>query len=443
METKTAYVPGRGLFEVRFTDDPSVVFVKSESVEGRWYRVQGVGTPNASCNCPATRFCKHLAAVMEGENMVQPEVLTAEEADAEQRQVAVMPAHMSQDASAGLVARLDMTQRGELARRQAAALAGGYKETLYLATAMHGAQLVPESIDTPQKAALVMMKAVELGIPPISAFEFLHVINGKIGIQSQMIAALVQRSKVGRIEILETDAEHCKAVGIRQGYRDLTFTFTMAEARRAGLPTGRNKVVWERYPADMLRHKAVARIGRLMFADLLGGMDVSDGGGVVVDYSVVPEAEGEHRHSVDPAPPEPTAAKPQYPWAGAMRDALGEVRDIATIDDVGEYLVAYLDRELDRNTVSAAIDDYLVAHNVQPRDLVKDAINWRDGGRPFPPPRRPVVASASEPEPEPDPEPPVETIPEAEFREEPEPQMDTLFAMPEPIVPPAQPPRHG
>lgn len=205
-------------------------------------------------------------------------------------------------------------------RNTAASLGGAFIELLPLAQAMLDAKLLPNGMNVPQ-CALVMQRGLELGIPPLSALEFLYVVDNRVKLMGQMVQALIQRDGRGRVEILDSTDEYCRARGLRPGYEPLEILWTTDMAAKANLT---KNFGWQKYPADMLRWKAVARIGRLMFADILGGMDVADpGNGQTFDSVTVvdspanrletPNLYNPQTRDVPPQPqpePEPKTASP-------------------------------------------------------------------------------------------------------------------------------------
>jgi hypothetical protein len=77
----------------------------------------------------------------------------------------------------------------------------------------------------------------------------------------------------------ETNGKYCKIVGKRKDNGDsLTIIYGMAHAQMAGLSAKDN---WKKNPREMCYCRAMGRIGRMLFADILGGSyasgEISDG----------------------------------------------------------------------------------------------------------------------------------------------------------------------
>lgn len=365
MTTRVVYVPARGPVTLHSTDDPETWFAESTTVGGKTYRIVGVGTANPACICPARKDCVHLLAAMRmtlEDSMTDTEELP----EAVGQSAAVVPFRQSTSA---LDARRAVTAGSQAIALSARSQVEGYKEYLYLAQQMGDTGLFPTSIKTPQAAAIVMMKAAELGVPPMAALELFYVVGNKVGIQSQMIAALIERSGKGYVEVIESTAERATVVGHREGRPSMTVTWTpeMAEAANSKSMGGwTDKLVW----------KAIARIGRRMFADVLGGMDVGDGSGVVIDEGIVPEREGEYRATVD-APPVEEAPKPGVPaWMPEFRDAVKEA-GVAL-----KPFYPYFDATTNEAMFEAITKWLAEVEGRTPRALVSAVADWDAAGRP-------------------------------------------------------------
>lgn len=257
-----------------FATDRPGVYLAEGSTPNTYHVLQNVGTPFAYCDCPAAahgRDCKHLIAALE---------LTLEDLDMNQETaLAVAPAPAQ---PSGLSVRKDASARAGYLREQAALVTEGFRELLPIAQAMVDANLVPSGMNIPA-TAIVMLKAIELGIPPVSAFEFLYAVDNKVKLQGQMVAALVARSGRGRIEV-ETSPMQAIATGYREGWKPYRVVFTIEDLKK--ISAKRNNASHDVYPMDHMRWKSVARVGRVMFADVLSGMDVVVEGYGTIDSEV-------------------------------------------------------------------------------------------------------------------------------------------------------------
>lgn len=149
---------------------------------------------------------------------------------------------------------------------------------------------MPKGVDTAEKAAAIMMKGRELGIPPMEAIANISIINGKPTLQAKLMMALVKRA-YGRdaIWVEETNDKFAK-VGYRRGNKAYFMTFTMDDAERAGLtrPSRSGEPsMYTKYPGPMLRSRCISAVCIMEFPEVTGGLYVPGelGEDVIVDES--------------------------------------------------------------------------------------------------------------------------------------------------------------
>jgi hypothetical protein len=150
---------------------------------------------------------------------------------------------------------------------------------------------------TEQQAAIVMLKGHELGLGLAAAFEFIDVIDGKPSIKPKGALALIHNSNELAGIRIEDKANSCTVWMKRKNGFEYTATFSLEDAKRAGLV--KPKGGWEKYPANMLRWRAVGYCADVVFPDVIGGMlrpeelgaEVDQNGEVQVWAIKDPEAE--------------------------------------------------------------------------------------------------------------------------------------------------------
>jgi len=149
---------------------------------------------------------------------------------------------------------------------------------------------------TQEQAAIVMLKGYELGLGIASAFEYIHVIEQKPSISPKGALALIHRS--GKLAGLEIDdisdnskPTACKVTMKRKNGFEYSVTFTMDDAERAGVV--KDKSGWSKYPANMLRWRAVGYCADVVFPDVVGGLYRPEELGADVDASGEPLEEWE------------------------------------------------------------------------------------------------------------------------------------------------------
>jgi len=153
---------------------------------------------------------------------------------------------------------------------------------------------------TEEQAAVVMLKGHELQLGLASAFEFIHVIDSKPSISPKGALALIQKSDhlMGLSIKDEVDSKGepsaCTVTMRRVGGFEYTCTYTMADAQRAGVIKAGS--AWEKYPANMLRWRAVGYCADVVFPDVIGGLYRPEELGATVN------ADGEPLKEVEAAP---------------------------------------------------------------------------------------------------------------------------------------------
>ena len=116
---------------------------------------------------------------------------------------------------------------------------------------------------------VILLAARELGVAPMQALNGgLWNIQGRVEISARLMSSMIRRAGHS-IKIVTSDSRECVLEGTRKDNGD-TFTckFTIEDAQRAGLikPGG----VWAKYPEDMIYARALSRLARRLFADVIG-----------------------------------------------------------------------------------------------------------------------------------------------------------------------------
>lgn len=130
---------------------------------------------------------------------------------------------------------------------------------------------MPAHIETLPDAVATMIVARELGLAPLSSFPDLMVINGAVGMTSKLMLALVLKAG-HKTKVIEMSDSVAKIQAWRRydgEWEDCgVFEFNQEQAETANLWV---KDTYELYPADMLMNKAIARMVRFAFPDVLRG----------------------------------------------------------------------------------------------------------------------------------------------------------------------------
>lgn len=139
-----------------------------------------------------------------------------------------------------------------------------------MSEAFHQSGLLPTWIKNPLAALAIIAKGQELGLSAMYSLSNIQMIEGKPTANAEAMAALIYRDHgSGALTFLETNSERCVIEYRRKGGRPGQLTFSVNDARRAGLLDKQN---WKRYPDAMLRARCISAVARLAFPDSVGGL---------------------------------------------------------------------------------------------------------------------------------------------------------------------------
>lgn len=155
-------------------------------------------------------------------------------------------------------------------------------DKMQYAQALAQASLLPKQYQrNPGNVLLAVELGESLGIPPIQAINTVHVIEGKPSASSGLISALVRRA--GHTLRVKGDDHSATAEIVRSDDPDFTYSVTwdMSRARNAGV-TGKDN--WKKYPAAMLKARAITEVARDACQEALMGVQYTpEELGAVVD----------------------------------------------------------------------------------------------------------------------------------------------------------------
>lgn len=133
---------------------------------------------------------------------------------------------------------------------------------------------LPAAVKTPEQAIAIAIKGREIGVPMMQAFSHISVINGKPSISAELMLALIYKNCRGAVvEYLQSSNDLCVVEARRPGGKKQRFTFSIDDAKRAGLAAKEN---WVKYPAAMLRARAVSAAAHAVFPDAIMGIESND-----------------------------------------------------------------------------------------------------------------------------------------------------------------------
>lgn len=145
-----------------------------------------------------------------------------------------------------------------------------HEMTVYNTMAKHAvATNMYKNIGNETGLMMIMLSAREIGIPPMQALNGgINIINGKVEISARMMSALIRKSGHS-LSVKSLSDTECTIVGKRCDNGDTgVASFTIQEAQKAGLI--RQGGGWTKFPKDMLYARALSRLARQLFSDVIG-----------------------------------------------------------------------------------------------------------------------------------------------------------------------------
>lgn len=126
---------------------------------------------------------------------------------------------------------------------------------------------------TDNQALIVMLQGAELGINPLQALREIPLVNGKPRPSATLVAGLIQRSPLCEDWSLVSSPTSVTLKAKRKGRGSEFIVNVRIEDVPASL---KSKDVWKQNPEDMLVARAIHRMARRAFADILSGIQDAD-----------------------------------------------------------------------------------------------------------------------------------------------------------------------
>jgi hypothetical protein len=141
---------------------------------------------------------------------------------------------------------------------------------LAYATEIAKSGLIPKDFQKRPENVLVAIEwGRELGLSPIASLNEIYVVHGSPSLSAKSMLTLARRAG-HRVRVTsEPESATCEIVRADDPDFPHTVTYTLDDARRAGLMTNSG---WKNTPATMLRWRAVANAVRLACPEVLGGV---------------------------------------------------------------------------------------------------------------------------------------------------------------------------
>jgi hypothetical protein len=183
------------------------------------------------------------------------------------------------------------------------------------------AGIVPRDMNAAQVQTIVLAGR-ELGLEPLQSLRTMSFVNGRLCMAVQLQLALARQRAGVQIEQLEETDTRC-TVTLRRGEERITCTYTLDDAKRAGIDRQNN---WQKYPKQMLRWRAIGDALRIIAPDVVMGLlSPEEAETITVEpVPVPPEAlpEPEPEPETEPEPESQPEPQPAPTTNGANGDLL-------------------------------------------------------------------------------------------------------------------------
>ncbi|QNH21207.1 hypothetical protein HEP73_02119 [Xanthomonas sp. GW] len=150
-----------------------------------------------------------------------------------------------------------------------------FEQALIFADHLADSDLVPKDFKgKPANCLIAMQWGAELGLKPLQAIQNIAIINGRPALWGDSVLAIVRASPLCEYvtESDNGDTATCKVK--RRGEAEEERTFSMADAKTAGLLGKAGP--WTQYPKRMRQMRARAFALRDKFTDVLRGMAIAE-----------------------------------------------------------------------------------------------------------------------------------------------------------------------
>lgn len=148
-------------------------------------------------------------------------------------------------------------------------------EAMKFAELMSKSSIVPKDFqNNPGNILVAVQWGMEIGLQPLQAMQNIAVINGRPALWGDSVIALVRSSPLCEY-VREEATEHSATCTVkRRGEAETSRTFTMDQAKKAGLLGKQGP--WSQYPQRMMQMRARSWALRDVFPDVLRGMPVAE-----------------------------------------------------------------------------------------------------------------------------------------------------------------------
>ncbi len=151
-------------------------------------------------------------------------------------------------------------------------------EAMTVSKQLASSDLCPKSFGgKPENVLAAIMYGHEVGFGVMQSLANIAVVNGRAAVWGEAVPALILDS--GKCEYLtdkvtgEGDKLAVTITSKRKGHPEYSSTYTWDDAKKAGLS---GKDTYQKYPKDMLYWKALGRVAKRLYADVLKGVAIRE-----------------------------------------------------------------------------------------------------------------------------------------------------------------------
>jgi hypothetical protein len=135
-------------------------------------------------------------------------------------------------------------------------------------------------VTSPQEAMARMLTGRELGLSMMQSIRGVYIVEGRPSLDASLMQAVcMQQPECEYFDIVELTDTQATAETKRRGRPAQRFTFTIEDAKRAGLVdrgADPKKNNWNKYPKQMLMARAKSNLARMVYPGALFGMYTPD-----------------------------------------------------------------------------------------------------------------------------------------------------------------------
>lgn len=153
------------------------------------------------------------------------------------------------------------------------------KEMLQIATTLYNSKYFT-AFGSEKGNFAIISYGRELGLGYMQALMSFYDVNGRPFMGAHALRGLILNSSVCEYFIcVESTAEKSTWITRRRGWpegREVPYTYTLAEAHQSGITKGVNRHNWETKPRSMVDKTCSTRLGRQVYADIIGGLHAQE-----------------------------------------------------------------------------------------------------------------------------------------------------------------------